>query len=198
MHLRQLRYFVAIVDCGSFSRAANSVYVAQSALSIQIGELEQELGLMLLHRTPRGVRPTAAGEVLYRDALQVLRLFEKIPASVRATGLEAAGSVSLGMSSTLASFMAAPFIKACKEALPNVNLSFLSEDSVSLRNRVERLTLDLAILFEAEASTGVIRTELFKQRFFLLHADQSLQEVADVSLAEVAARPLILPALPNG
>jgi LysR family transcriptional regulator, nitrogen assimilation regulatory protein len=198
IQLRQLRYFVAIVDSGSFSRAATMVYVAQSALSSQIAELEQELGIMLLHRTPRGARPTAAGEVMYRDATHILRLFEKIPQNVRATGLEAAGPVSIGMSSTLAGFLATSFIKACKDALPNVNLSFLTEDSVSLRNRLVQHTLDLAVLFEEEPLAGLTRTELFRQRLFLLHMDQARRQTSGLSLAQVARWPLILPAPPNG
>lgn len=189
---------MAIVDSGSFSRAATRVYVAQSALSSQIAELEQELGVMVLHRTPRGARMTAAGEVLYKDATQVLRLFDRIPENVRLTGLETGGSVSLGMSSTLASFLAGVFMKACKEGLPNVNLTFLSEDSVSLRNRIANHTLDLAILFESEPQPGLMRTELFRQQLFLLHTDQSQQQTVGLTLAQVAQWPLILPAPANG
>jgi len=76
IQLRHLRYFVGIVDAGSLSRAATTLYVAQPALSQQMAELEQELGLPLLHRSARGVRPTPAGEVLYREAQAILRHME--------------------------------------------------------------------------------------------------------------------------
>ena len=65
IQLRHLRYFVGIVDAGSLSRAATTLYVAQPALSQQMAELEQALGVALLHRSARGVRPTPAGDVLY-------------------------------------------------------------------------------------------------------------------------------------
>lgn len=58
MELRQLRYFVAVVECGSLSRAASMVHIVQPALSQQMGQLEQELGVQLLHRSVRGVTPT--------------------------------------------------------------------------------------------------------------------------------------------
>jgi LysR family transcriptional regulator, nitrogen assimilation regulatory protein len=68
MQFRQMRYFVKIVDAGSFSRAAATIHVAQPALTHQIHELEEKLGVVLLQRSARGVRPTAAGEVLYAQA----------------------------------------------------------------------------------------------------------------------------------
>src|SRR5271155_5822066 len=79
MQLRHLRYFVRIVEAGSFSRAAATIHVAQPALSHQIAELEEELGVTLLHRSARGVRPTAAGETLYREAAAILQLMEQLP-----------------------------------------------------------------------------------------------------------------------
>jgi hypothetical protein len=60
MDFRQLRYFVAIVDCGSLSKAAKQVYVAQPALSQQIAGLESELDTQLLLRSSRAVKPTEA------------------------------------------------------------------------------------------------------------------------------------------
>ncbi len=73
LQYRQLRYFVAVVEAGSISRAAGVVHVAQPALSQQIAELEDRIGTKLLLRTPRGVKPTSAGEVLFREAALILR-----------------------------------------------------------------------------------------------------------------------------
>jgi LysR family nitrogen assimilation transcriptional regulator len=163
-----------------------------------MAELEQELGIALLHRNSRGVTPTTAGETLYKEACVLLRHFDRIPEIVRSTGLDAAGSVSLGMSSTLAFFIAGSFMKACKEALPNVSLSFFSEDSVSLKSRISQHTLDLALVFEAEPLPGVTRTGLFLQRLFLLHTDEAYRNTESLSLPQVAQWPLILPVPPNG
>jgi len=60
MQYRHLHYFVSVVDAGSFSRAASTIHVAQPALSQQIAQLEEQLGVSLLLRSARGVRPTAA------------------------------------------------------------------------------------------------------------------------------------------
>ena len=71
--LRHLRYFVGIVDAGSLSRAAQTLFVAQPTLSQQMTELEDDLGVPLLLRSVRGVKPTPAGEALYREASRILQ-----------------------------------------------------------------------------------------------------------------------------
>jgi DNA-binding transcriptional LysR family regulator len=83
MELRQLRYFVRIVDLGSLSKAAADLFVAQPALSKQIAALEAELKATLLVRSPRGVTPTEAGQAFYRQAQSVLRQLGRIPDEVR-------------------------------------------------------------------------------------------------------------------
>ena len=77
MELRQLRYFVRIVELGSMSRAALDLDMVQSALSQQITRLEGELCTRLLHRTPRGVAPTEAGVAFFREAQLTLRHAEQ-------------------------------------------------------------------------------------------------------------------------
>ncbi|MFP3561420.1 LysR family transcriptional regulator, partial [Paraburkholderia sp. SIMBA_049] len=66
MDIRQLRYFVSIVEYGSLGKAAEKLFVAQPSLSQQIAKLEGDLGVALLVRSPQGVKPTAAGQALYR------------------------------------------------------------------------------------------------------------------------------------
>ncbi|MDM0104063.1 LysR substrate-binding domain-containing protein [Variovorax sp. J22R24] len=198
IQLRHLRYFVKIVEAGSFSRAATMIFIAQPALSQQMAELEEELGVVLLHRSARGVRPTAAGDALYREAVSILRQVEKLPEIVRFSGGEVAGSVSLGMSSTLASLFAGGFMKACRTALPMVNLSFVTEDSLSLKSRIAARTLDLAIVFEEAPTPGLVRHPLLRQRLYFVDRKQGVRGGAkSISLSQVAARPLVLPSHPN-
>ena len=76
MDIRAMRYFVAIVDHGSLTRAAEMVCVAQPALSQQLAALEDEFGVPLVHRGAKGVRPTEAGKTLYRHVRNILRQVE--------------------------------------------------------------------------------------------------------------------------
>jgi LysR family nitrogen assimilation transcriptional regulator len=197
MQLRHLRYFVKIVEAGSISRAAATIFVAQPALSQQISELEEKLGVILLHRSARGVRPTAAGEVLYREASAILRLVEQLPGIVRSSGGEAQGVVSFGMSSTLAATLAGTFIETCKNALPKITLKFLVSDSQSIKAKIESQTLDIAIVFEDELVSVFMRKPLFRQRLYLVGREPLPKPDASVSLKQISKMPLILPGHPN-
>ncbi len=134
-----------------------------------------------------------------REAISILRQIEKLPDIVRFTDGEVAGSVSLGMSSTLASFLAGAFMKACQTALPTVNLSLATGDSATLSARVLAETLDLAILFgnETRSTPGLVRTPLFRQRLYLLEQRRASKAPKTVSIAQLSKTPLILPSLPN-
>lgn len=131
--------------------------------------------------------------------MSILRQVEKLPDIVRFSHGKVAGSVSLGMSSTLASFLAGAFMKACQTALPTVNLSLATADSATLSARVLAETLDLAILFENEtnAAPGLVRNTLFRQRLYLVERQRSAKAPKTASIKQVAKLPLILPSLPN-
>jgi LysR family transcriptional regulator, nitrogen assimilation regulatory protein len=197
MNLRQLRYFAKIVECGSFSRAAAEVHIAQPALSQQIAELEQELGVALLHRSARGVRPTPAGQALHTETLEILRHIDRLPSIVQSAGGEAQGSVKFGMSSTLAAALGGPFMDVVKQALPKVVLRFVVQDSQTLRTQVMEQSIDLALVFEDQPLAGLVRAPLFRQRLYLIQRKKTARTPQRVTLARVAATPLVLPAHPN-
>jgi LysR family nitrogen assimilation transcriptional regulator len=197
LKLRHLHYFATVVDTGSFSRAASTIHIAQPALSRQVLELEEMLGVELLHRTARGVRPTSAGEVLYREATNILRQVEKLPDLIRSAGGEIEGTVSIGMSSTLASFLAGPFMEACKAEFSKIRLRLITADSILLKSRLDANQLDLAVVFEDQPSPGYVRQPLFRQRLYLIHRERSAAVNGSVQLKELAELPLILPAPPN-
>lgn len=83
MEIRQLRYFIAVADTLNFSRAASSVYLSQSALSRQIMDLEQEVGMPLFRRSTRQVELTEAGKALQISAKELISRWEKILPEVR-------------------------------------------------------------------------------------------------------------------
>jgi len=199
MQLRHLRYFVKIVEAGSFSRAAATIHVAQPALSQQIAELEEELGVGLLHRSARGVRPTTAGETLYREATAILQQMEQLPGKVRSAGGDTHGAVNLGMTSTLAALLSGPLMEACRTALPNVMLRFITGHSLLIASRIEARTLDFGVVFEDEQNPipGFLHYPLVRQRLFLVRRKARHHRQATISLADMARLPLVMPAHPN-
>lgn len=102
MELRQLRHFVAVVDTGNLSRAAERVSISQPALTRSIKNLEELLGVELLERKPRGVTPTEAGVSLYHHATVVLNACQRLTREVREIERGVTGTVRVGIASMFA------------------------------------------------------------------------------------------------
>jgi LysR family nitrogen assimilation transcriptional regulator len=196
MQFRQLRYFVKIVDAGSFSRAAALIHIAQPALSQQIAELEGRLGVNLLQRSARGVRPTPAGEILYREASAILKQLDQLADIVRSSNGVAQGTVSVGLASLLGPAMVGGFVEACRSSLGKVNLKLAVSDSAALREKLSSQSLDLALAFEDDLDSAFARQPLYRQRLYLFYP-QAMAIGSCVSLEELAKLPLILPSPPN-
>jgi LysR family nitrogen assimilation transcriptional regulator len=196
MQFRHLRYFAKIVEAGSFSRAALLIHIAQPALSKQIAELEAEFGVTLLHRSVRGVIPTVAGEVLYQEALKLIRHVDDLPGIVRSSQGDVQGVVSFGMASTMAPALTGKMLEICRNTLPKVTLRFVTGDSLTLREKVASRAIDLAIVFEDNQEGGFTREVLFRQRLYLASPRGALH-VTSLTLQEISKLPLILPTPTN-
>src|SRR3982751_4338470 len=101
MNLRQLRYFVKIVELGNMTRAAESLYVAQPALGMQVRQLEEDLGVTLLIRHSRGVEPTPAGRLLHTRAIEILALVDRAREEVAAHDDQGGEAIRLGLTPML-------------------------------------------------------------------------------------------------
>ncbi len=197
VQLRHLRYFTRIVEAGSFSRAASVVHIAQPALSQQIAELEFDLGVTLLHRSARGVRPTPAGDILYHEAISILGRMDQLAERVRASGPEIEGAVNVGTSSTLAAPLLGPFFETCRAALPKVTLRCFTAGGTSLKVRLEAHTLHLACTFEDDFSPAFARRPVYRQACYLVRNAPLPGNPATLSLHDLTAMPLVLPVAPN-
>lgn len=96
MELEQLRAFVAVAECGSFSQGARRLYVSHSSVSRAVAALEEELGARLLLRNNRVLGRTAAGEVLLTEAKKLLAAAEEAAARTRAAGEEEKNAAKTG------------------------------------------------------------------------------------------------------
>jgi LysR family tcuABC transcriptional regulator len=201
MELRQLRYFVRIVELGSMGRAAVDLDMVQSALSQQISRLESELSTRLLQRTPRGVTPTEAGQAFFHQAQLTLRHADQ---AVRAAQLaRLSGAVSVGLSPTIANMLGLPLVRAIRERYPDVRLHMVSALSGHLTSLLNARQLDLAILFDTHAARRWSVLPLLEEQLFLIQSRR--QPVAahiphglPVSLAQLQTVPLILPSGSHG
>lgn len=105
------------------TRAAEQLFVAQPALGMQIKQLEEHLGVTLLHRHPRGVTPTRTGQFLYERACEVLRLVDETERHVMAAGRDEREGVVLGVTNGYMNLVARDLIVLARAQLPGVRLS---------------------------------------------------------------------------
>jgi len=201
MELRQLRYFVQIVDSGSLTKASSQLYIAQSALSQQMSKLEDEIGKPLLHRTPKGVVPTENGQALYNQARLMLRQHDQALAVARQDTPHIEGMVSLGLAATTCSALGLALVRWMREKYPRVVLNIVEGMSGHLTQMLRMRQLDLAVLFNPNALPDTVATPLLTEELFVLAPAGSPlipNDRKSLSLAEVAALPIILPTSSHG
>jgi LysR family transcriptional regulator, regulator of abg operon len=123
MELRQLRHFVAVVEQGNLSLAARRVFISQPALTRSIKNLEDLLGTQLLERQPRGVVPTAAGELFYQYARMILNDCQRATEGIKTLKAGISGNVSIGIGAIFAEGVISQVVSLVAEQLPDVNLT---------------------------------------------------------------------------
>ena len=166
MELRQLRYFVAIAEAGSLSRASERLRVAQPALSMQLANLEAECGTQLFERTNRGVRLTASGALLLRHADTILRQVNEATQAIRSSA-DLTGQVSIGLPTTVSDAFVSALLQRVEAELPGVTLRVAEHMTASLGDMLADGALDLAILMNAPDQASVAMQPLLLESYCL-------------------------------
>lgn len=200
MELRQLRYFVAIAEHGTFSKAAAKVHIAQSALSHQLAQLEDELGAELFLRSRRGATLTEAGVLFHEHALSILRQVADAQASVSSMLKSPSGRVIFGLPHSVSHALALPIIAAVRRELPLVNLELTEELTGNLSQQLQAGALHLSILFDDGHLDEFLYELLVSEGMSLIYqpSGASGRIKTSVSFREALSQPLILPAQPHG
>jgi len=200
MELRQFKYFLAIVENKSLSRAAGHLHVAQSALSKQIAELESELGVQLLSRSRNGVAMTEAGKVFYDYALGITKQISNARAAVLRSSDTVVGSVVAALPQSVAATLALPLMRAVSRRYPNILFHLNEELTGNMADQLLGGRVDVAIFTETMPSRDIAFAPLVEEAFVLMHSPQDPRAPAsgDVSLEEAVARPLVLPSPQHG
>lgn len=198
MELRQLRYFVRVVELGSMGRAAADLGVVTSTLSQQISRLESELSTRLLRRTTTGIAPTDAGLAFWRQAQLALRHADEAMRVAQQARL--AGHVSVGLAPSTASVLALPFMNALRLRYPDISLRLVESLSGNLSAMLNARQLDLAVLFETDAASHPNATPLLDERLFVIGASSltGMPAAKKVRLKDILALPLVMPSGTHG
>lgn len=191
MDIRQLRYFLGVLDAKSLNKAAELLHVAQPALGIQISKLEQELGLKLLCRHPRGVAPTEAGERLARYAAPLLRQFDHMRQDLMHRASAPSGHVQICVARSLPRIVTATIAERCQRSFPDVQLGIFKGGSKQIA--AEGSTVDLALNFYGEHHPQFVSERLVQDELALVCSAKERRPPCEIDFCEISQQTLILP-----
>ena len=193
MEVHQLRYFVAVVETGSFTAAADKCHVSQPSLSIQIAKLEEEAGGILLERHRGGSRLTARGRLFWPRAQEVLRqLSDSARDLAEFDGLRR-GQVTLGSLPTTGAYLLPPLLKAFRSRHPELTVLLREESSPQLVEDLRSGEVDLALIDEAGSAADLKTYPLFSEPLLVaVPADHRLAGHGAVAVEALADEPLIV------
>ena len=169
MDLKQLRYFISVVDEKSFSEAARQIHIAQPALTRQVKALEEELGVTLLLRLSRGVKLTTAGEAFYEDAQKILEQILRAEQKVRLINNGHTGELIIGITVMhLWIEEISEFLKTFRKNFPKVMLkinTILSGPQIDLLQRGQQ---DLGVMYFPSSDSRFDSIKLYTDKLVLV------------------------------
>lgn len=193
MELRHLRYFSAVAEEAHFRRAAEALHVSQPTLSLQVQELEKELGVALFDRIGRRVRLTQAGQVFRDYARRALAVLDEGKAALGEIDGMLRGSLSVGVVQTVNAYLIPSVIARFSTDYPNVRLRVEELAAAEIENGVLDGSLDLGISFLPPAHKEIESERLFEEEFVLVVPPAHRLAGRDrMRLAELAGEPLCL------
>jgi LysR family transcriptional regulator, nitrogen assimilation regulatory protein len=174
INLRQLRYFMKVVEARNITRASEQLNVAQPALGLKIRQLEDMFGVPLLHRHSRGVDPTPAGELLYTRARAVFGLLGQTRKDVQSLGQQVSRHLTLGLTPSLVMLVGAEAVMSARRQLDSISLSLREDPSFVLTDAVESKEVDVALAYAVTERPSLHLTPVLREELLLVtRADQA-------------------------
>ena len=193
MTIIQLEYLLAVANYGSFSLAAEKCFVTQPSLSMQVKNLEEELGVIVLDRSKKPVLPTDAGLAVIRQAKEAVQAFAMVREVVSDLQNEISGTLRLGVIPTIAPYLLHRFIPDFVRKCPKVELQIREMMTGDIIRALGRDMLDAAILAGGTSPDGIQEEELFNDRFYAyVSTGHPLFERSNIRIEDIDVRRLLL------
>ncbi|WP_183648095.1 hydrogen peroxide-inducible genes activator [Brucella daejeonensis] len=191
--VRQLHYFLALVQVGSFSRAADMVGVTQSTLSAAIQTLEAELGVKLIDRSGRRMQLLPAGEDFMARARNIVALIEELPEHARQAERPLTTRLRMGVIPSIAPFLLPKVLPATTCAFPELQLTVREGITRSLLDSLRSGSLDVALVAHPYDLDEFEMVELGQDPFFLaVSRDHALANRDRVDASDLRDQPFLL------
>jgi LysR family transcriptional regulator, nitrogen assimilation regulatory protein len=193
--LRQLRYFIAVVECRSFSRAAEQLHVAQPALSQHVIAMEKELGVTLLHRGARGILPTEEGARLLSGARFITSEFQYLGDFVRGESARPSGDVRFAMPPSVCEQIGVSLVEAVRRKYPQIRVCITEAMSGLVLGCLRQNLVDVALMYDVNDDKGLVMHHAFTEEIVLCSRCDSadLPRGSSITLASALRLPLVLP-----
>jgi len=194
MELRHLRYFLAVAEALNFTKAAAQLRIAQPALSRRVQDLEDEIGVDLLKRSPRGVTLTAEGKLFLEKTRHLLKLVDESVEQVRALARGHYGELHIGYAPSPTVEILPPALTAFQKAVPRVKVTLHDLSSDELTAGLQNGTLELAIMVPpADDQAAGIQFEVLRTYplCVAMAAAHPFARMKSIPLEKLAAEPLV-------
>lgn len=191
MDFRQLQYVLKVAECGSITKAANELYMAQPSLSSYIGKVEKELGVLLFDRSVNPIQLTLAGEEYVKEARRMLYIQEQLQKKLQDISQVSRRRVRIGISHERGIFMLPRILPVFRERFPEVSVEVVPGSHKKLSAQLSEGTLDIVMLptiektadfryidvYEEEimvcAGAGIVRSEhLYEGKWDMIDPDR--------------------------
>jgi len=193
MDLRRLEVFVKVAELGSFSRAAEALFLTQPTVSEHVRALEEDLGVQLLDRLGRGAAPTPAGQLLLGYARRILILTREARQAVDKFQGRLFGELVVGGSTIPGEYILPALIGQFKTKYPDISISLRVGSSQQVSGWVEEGRVEIGVVGARPASRMLVARELMADRMVIVvPADHPWSRRESVTLAEIRAEPLVL------
>ncbi|WP_449536607.1 LysR family transcriptional regulator [Ferdinandcohnia sp. Marseille-Q9671] len=188
MDIKQLRYFIAIAEERNITAAAKRLHMSQPPLSMQLKQLEEDLGVPLIERNGKQLELTDKGSILYKRAIQLVNSVEEIKNEVKETGEGKRGTLAVGIN-TLSVSGFSDMIQSFHQEYPLVSIKIVQNDSYYLAEMVKTRAIEMAFVRLPLEHRGFTYQHLINEPFVFV----SDKKVDNLSLKEISNLPLIIP-----
>jgi DNA-binding transcriptional LysR family regulator len=195
IELKRVRYFLAVGEALNFTKAAARLRIAQPALSRHVQELEDEIGVDLLRRSPRGVTLTAEGKLFLQEARELLHHADESVERVRALARGEYGELHVGYAPVPTAEILPPALAAFRKAVPRVKLSLHDLSSDEIVDGLRDATLQIGVLVEptGEQATGIEFESLRTYPYCVaMIASHPFARLKSIPLEKLSPQPLVV------
>jgi DNA-binding transcriptional LysR family regulator len=197
LNLQQLSTFVTVISEGSMTAAADKLFLTQPAVSQQIRNLEEELGVDLLVRGVRQIKPTPQGEILYEHAKKILLLVNQAEVAIRSMGADMQGTLRIGTLNSLGLHLMSSIMSRLLRFNPDLSVKVQYDKGEELIKLFKKGALDILVLPDIDKEfsltlEGAQKKFLMKEEMWLVGSGTQTESAPEIEMTQIKKYPLVL------